>query len=59
MSPHPPSRMSKQKIKVVIMVGEGADEIIQGITITVKAGATDTTIGIHPTATEELVTMRA
>ncbi|WP_461520756.1 glutathione-disulfide reductase [Porticoccus sp.] len=44
------------------MVGEGAGEIIQGIAIAIKAGATkadfDTTIGIHPTAAEEFVTMR-
>lgn len=44
------------------MVGEGAGEIIQGVAIAVKAGATksdfDATIGIHPTAAEEFVTMR-
>ena len=44
------------------MVGEGAGEIIQGIAIAVKMGATkadfDATIGIHPTAAEEFVTMR-
>jgi glutathione reductase (NADPH) len=39
-----------------------APEIIQGIGIAVKAGLTkaefDVTVGIHPTAAEELVTMR-
>jgi glutathione reductase (NADPH) len=44
------------------MVGEHAAEIIQGIGIAMKAGATkadfDATIGIHPSAAEELVTMR-
>ncbi|WP_461480641.1 glutathione-disulfide reductase [Porticoccus sp.] len=44
------------------MVGEGAGEIIQGIAIAIKAGASkadfDATIGIHPTAAEEFVTMR-
>jgi len=44
------------------MVGADAPEIIQGIAIAVKAGATkaqfDATIGIHPTAAEEFVTMR-
>ncbi|MEX2353966.1 MAG: FAD-dependent oxidoreductase, partial [Gammaproteobacteria bacterium] len=44
------------------MVGEGAGEIIQGIAIAVKAGATradfDATIGIHPTAAEEFVTAK-
>ncbi|BFM16202.1 glutathione-disulfide reductase [Maricurvus nonylphenolicus] len=44
------------------MVGADAGEIIQGIAIAMKAGATkadfDHTIGIHPTAAEEFVTMR-
>jgi len=44
------------------MVGPDAGEIIQGIAIAIKAGATkavfDQTIGIHPTAAEEFVTMR-
>nr|WP_208022131.1 glutathione-disulfide reductase [Aestuariicella hydrocarbonica] len=44
------------------MVGQDAGEIIQGIAIAIKAGATKTdfdgTIGIHPTAAEEFVTMR-
>ena len=44
------------------MVGADAGEIIQGLAIAVKLGATkaefDATIGIHPTAAEEFVTMR-
>ena len=44
------------------MVGEHAAEIIQGIAIAIKAGATktdfDQTMGIHPTVAEELVTLR-
>jgi glutathione reductase (NADPH) len=44
------------------MIGADAGEIIQGIAIAVKLGATkaqlDATIGIHPTAAEEFVTMR-
>lgn len=44
------------------MVGPEAGEIIQGIGIAVKLGATkaqfDQTVGIHPTAAEEFVTMR-
>ncbi len=44
------------------MVGDDAAELIQGIGIAVKAGATkamfDATVGIHPTAGEEFVTMR-
>ncbi len=46
----------------VHMVGADAGEIIQGIGVALKAGATkavfDSTIGIHPTAAEEFVTMR-
>lgn len=44
------------------MLGEGAGEIIQGLAVAVKAGATkhdfDATVGIHPSAAEEFVTMR-
>jgi glutathione reductase (NADPH) len=44
------------------MLGPDAGEIIQGIAIAIRAGATkaqfDSTIGIHPTAAEEFVTMR-
>lgn len=44
------------------MVGPDAGEMLQGIAIALKAGATkrvfDETIGIHPTAAEEFVTMR-
>jgi glutathione reductase (NADPH) len=44
------------------MVGPDAGEIIQGIAVALKAGATkqhfDDTMGIHPTAAEEFVTMR-
>ena len=46
----------------VHMVGADAAEIIQGVAIAVKCGATkaqfDATIGIHPTSAEEFVTMR-
>ena len=44
------------------VVGPAAGEMMQGIGIAVKMGATkrdfDSTIGIHPTAAEEIVTMR-
>ena len=44
------------------MIGPDAGEVIQGIAIAVKLGATkaqfDATIGIHPTAAEEFVTLR-
>lgn len=44
------------------MVGLDAAEIVQGFAVAMKAGATkavfDATIGIHPTAAEEFVTLR-
>ena len=44
------------------MVGAEAGEIVQGFAVAMKAGATkavfDSTLGIHPTAAEEFVTMR-
>ena len=55
----------EQKTQAVVgvhMVGADAAEIIQGIAIAVKMGATkqqfDATLGIHPTSAEEFVTMR-
>jgi glutathione reductase (NADPH) len=51
-----------QRVLGAHMVGADAAEIIQGIAIAVKAGLTkqqfDTTVGIHPTAAEEFVTLR-
>lgn len=50
------------KVVGVHMVGPDAPEIIQGVAIAVQCGATkaqfDRTVGIHPTAAEEFVTMR-
>ncbi|MDA0631601.1 MAG: glutathione-disulfide reductase, partial [Proteobacteria bacterium] len=44
------------------MVGPDAGEIVQGMAIAIQMGATkadfDRTIGIHPTAAEEFVTLR-
>lgn len=44
------------------MVGPDAGEIVQGLAVALKAGATkaifDETLGVHPTAAEEFVTMR-
>jgi glutathione reductase (NADPH) len=44
------------------MVGENAAEVIQGIAIALKMGATkkdfDATVGIHPSTAEEFVTLR-
>ncbi|HVY14506.1 MAG TPA: glutathione-disulfide reductase [Rhodopila sp.] len=51
-----------QKVLGVHMLGEDAPEIVQGMAIAVVMGATkadfDRTIGIHPTAAEEFVTLR-
>ena len=51
-----------QKVVGVHMLGEDAAEIVQGMAIAVVMGATkadfDRTIGIHPTAAEEFVTLR-
>lgn len=54
--------IATDKVVGVHMMGQDAGEILQGIAVALKAGATkavfDSTIGIHPTAAEELVTMR-
>lgn len=51
-----------QRVLGAHMGGMDSAEIIQGIAIAIKAGATkadfDNTIGIHPTAAEEFVTLR-
>ena len=53
---------ASDRVVGVHMMGPDAGEIIQGIAIALRAGATkavfDSTIGIHPTAAEEFVTMR-
>ncbi len=53
---------STGKVVAVHIVGLDAPEIVQGFAVAVKSGLTkeqfDATIGIHPTAAEELVTMR-
>jgi glutathione reductase (NADPH) len=53
---------ASQRVLGAHMIGPDAGEIIQGIAIAVKLGATkaqfDATLGIHPTAAEEFVTMR-
>ena len=50
------------KVVAVHIVGADAGEMTQGLAVAIKAGATkevfDSTIGIHPTAAEEFVTMR-
>ena len=53
---------STDKVLGIHMVGPDAGEIIQGMVVALVAGATkaqfDATVGIHPTAAEELVTLR-
>ncbi|KAE8239402.1 hypothetical protein A4X06_0g8278, partial [Tilletia controversa] len=53
---------AEEKVVGVHIVGLGSDEIMQGVAIAVKMGATkadfDNTVAIHPTSAEELVTMR-
>lgn len=44
------------------MIGQACDEMLQGFSVAVKMGATkddfDNTVAIHPTSSEELVTLR-
>src|SRR5437588_12644255 len=53
---------ASQRIVGAHMIGPDAGEVIQGVAIAVKLGATkaqfDATIGIHPTVAEEFITMR-
>ncbi|MEW5837775.1 MAG: glutathione-disulfide reductase [Pseudomonadota bacterium] len=51
-----------EKVVGVHIIGDGADEMMQGFGVAVKAGLTkadfDNTVAIHPTSSEELVTMK-
>ncbi|MEQ9452391.1 MAG: glutathione-disulfide reductase [Pseudomonadales bacterium] len=53
---------STDKVLGIHMVGPDAGEIVQGLAVAMVAGATkqqfDATVGIHPTAAEEFVTLR-
>ena len=53
---------SEEKILGIHGIGYGMDEILQGFAVALKMGATkkdfDNTIAIHPTSSEEFVTMR-
>ena len=53
---------STQKIVGIHVIGEGADEMLQGFAVALRMGATkrdfDDTIAIHPTSAEEMLTMR-
>jgi len=52
----------EEKIIGCHLIGEGADEMLQGFAVAIRMGATkrdfDDTVAIHPTSAEELVTMR-
>ena len=54
--------VQNDKVLGAHMVGDSAAEIIQGVAIAIKMGATkadfDATVGIHPSSAEEFVTMR-
>lgn len=51
-----------EKVVGAHVIGDGADEMLQGFGVAVKMGATkadfDNTVAIHPTSAEEFVTMR-
>lgn len=52
----------EQRVVGCHIIGEGADEMLQGFAVAIRMGATkadlDDTVAIHPTSAEELVTMR-
>ena len=52
----------EEKIVGCHIIGDGADEMLQGFAVAIRMGATkqdfDNTVAIHPTSAEELVTMR-
>jgi glutathione reductase (NADPH) len=67
------ARQVKMSMKLVVagteelivgchVIGPGADEMMQGFAVAVRMGATkrqfDDTVAIHPTAAEELVTLK-
>jgi glutathione reductase (NADPH) len=51
-----------ERIVGIHLIGDGADEMLQGFAVALRMGATkkdfDDTVAIHPTSAEELVTMR-
>ena len=69
LSDHKPRTLVKlithgedEKVLGCHIIGRAADEVIQGFAVAIKMGATkadlDNTVAIHPTAAEELVTLR-
>jgi glutathione reductase (NADPH) len=53
---------SAEKVVGIHIIGDSSDEMLQGFAVAVKMGATkadfDSTMAIHPTSAEELVTMK-
>ena len=53
---------SNEKVVGCHVIGEGADEMLQGFAVAIRMGATkkdfDDTVAIHPTSAEELVTLK-
>lgn len=53
---------AEERIVGIHVIGEGADEMLQGFAVALRMGATkkdfDDTVAIHPTSAEEFVTMR-
>ncbi len=53
---------AEERVVGIHVIGPGADELLQGFAVAIRMGATkrdlDDTVAIHPTAAEELVTMR-
>lgn len=51
----------EEKVVGIHLVGPGSDEMLQGFAVALKMGATkedfDSTVAIHPTSAEELVTL--
>lgn len=53
---------AEEKVVGIHIIGDNADEMLQGFAVAVKMGATksdfDNTVAIHPTSSEELVTLK-
>lgn len=53
---------AQEKVVGCHIIGPGCDEMLQGFAVAIRMGATkkdfDDTVAIHPTSSEELVTMR-
>ncbi len=53
---------ARQQVVGLHVIGESADELLQGFAVAVTMGATkadfDRTIAVHPTSAEELVTLK-